>query len=66
MNWRIAAPLVTTVAILATAWGGIATEEQNPALSAGLWLLSGLLLGVLFTQIVVMWWIDVHRDEEER
>lgn len=66
VNWRLAAPLITTVVMLAAAWGGIAQENQNESLSALLWGISTILLGVLMVEIIVAWWIDVHRKDEPK
>ena len=66
MRWKIAAPLTTTAVMLLAVWGGITEEGQNEGLSALLFGVAAILLGVLLTQIVVAWWQDVHRRDEDQ
>ena len=58
MNWRVGGPVATTVAMLAAAWAGVAVDDQDERLSALLFGLATLLLGVLITMVVVQWWRD--------
>ena len=66
MNWRLAAPLATTAVMIAAAWGGISQEGQNESLSALLFGFSALLLGVLLVEIIVAWWVDIHKDDDQQ